>query len=346
MHNTELTLMEREAFEIPSVIHRQLGSYQPIMSELVSSIRDKSINGVVICGRGSSNNAAVFGKYLIETYMGLVVSLSAPSVASIYGASQDLKNKLFLVISQSGQSLDLIAAAEDAKRQGALVVALANDTTSPLADMSDCIIPLMAGSESSIAATKTFVASLSALLMLIDEWTKDDSLHNALNELPCYLESCLQADWNDAVDRFQAIKHAYVIGRGIGLAVAQEAALKLKETSHILAEAYSVAEFMHGPLTTVSKGHPFLVFTQNDETQANTQEAVKRLSEIGAELLHIGAEQVNQNVTQLPLTAAPHALCEPLGMISAFYPMAARLSIARGINPDEPPHIRKVTLTV
>jgi len=346
MQNTELTLMEREALEIPSIIRIQLECHQQVMTELASIIRAKSIDGVVICGRGSSNNAAVFGKYLIETYMGLVVSLSAPSVASIYDASQNLNNKLFLVISQSGQSLDLIAAAKDAKVQGALVVALTNDESSPLANISDYLIPLMAGAESSVAATKTFVASLSSLLMLINEWTNDAKLDIALNELPDYLESCLQANWLNAVERFKTVKHTYVLGRGIGLAIAQEAALKLKETSHIFAEAYSVAEFMHGPLTTVSEGHPFLAFTQHDQTQQNTQESIERLSSIGAEILNVGGGNYEQNVTSLPLPTAPPPLCEPLGMISAFYPMAARLSIARGINPDEPPHIRKVTLTV
>ncbi len=343
--NTKSTKMEQEAFEIPTVIRAQKHSIEVVVDKIVDAILVNQINGVVLCGRGSSNNACVFAKYLIESRIGIVASLCSPSVNSIYGASQDLNNKIFLVISQSGRSLDLIASAADAKKRGAIVVALVNDSGSPLAISSDFFIPLGAGTETSVAATKTFVASLSAILQLVSKWSSEGPLEKSLDILPEYLNSCLSVDWSEAVSILINERHTYVLGRGYSLAVAQEVALKLKETSHILAEAYSFAEFMHGPVTTISEGHRLLVFAQQDETIEGSSNSIEKLNRLGASILS-ASTVVFDGCTRLTLPQAPHPLIESLGMITAFYPLAAKLAVARGINPDEPPHISKVTLTL
>ena len=293
--------------------------------------------------RGSSDHAATFARYLIETRLGLLTSSAAPSVSSVYEASPDLSGTLLLTISQSGASPDILAVVSRARDAGAHVVALVNAEHSPLAQLADEVLPLHAGPERSVAATKSYIASLSAIVQLVAEWAGDAPLAAALERAPAALARAWQLDWSAAVARLTAANDLYVIGRGLGLAIAQEAALKFKETCGLHAEAVSAAELRHGPMALVGAGFPLLLFTQNDESRPGVTQLAAELAAQDADVLIAGARL--PGTTELP-TEGAHPVIEPLLFIQSFYRMANALSLARGHDPDAPPHLRKVTETL
>ncbi|MBV8342247.1 MAG: SIS domain-containing protein, partial [Gammaproteobacteria bacterium] len=260
--------MYREAAQAPDAVREQLQANAASVRSLAERLRAQPPRAVVTCARGSSDHAATFARYLIETRLGLLTSSAAPSVSSVYAAAPDLSGTLMLAISQSGASPDLLAAVSSARAAGARIVALVNTEASPLAQLADDLLPLRAGEERSVAATKSFIASLAAVVQLVASWSRDAQLSAALEQAPELLRGAWQLDWSAAVTRLTSARDLYVVGRGLGLAVAQEAALKLKETCSLHAEALSAAELRHGPMALVQRGFPLLIFTQDDETRA------------------------------------------------------------------------------
>jgi glucosamine--fructose-6-phosphate aminotransferase (isomerizing) len=311
-------------------------------------LRALAPRAVVTCARGSSDHAATFAKYLIETRVGVLTSSAAPSVSSVYAAKSDLEGALFLAISQSGASPDLIAATEAAKAAGARVIALVNAESSPLAHAAHQTIPLCAGTEMSVAATKSYIASLAAIVHLVGAWTQDAELLDALAASPAQLERAWELDWSPAAAVLQSVAGLYVVGRGLGLGAAQEAALKLKETCGLHAEAFSSAEVRHGPMALVGEGFPVLLFSQNDETRTGNEALASELAERGSTVM-LADVQVTASTTKrlLALPAlSSHAAIAPMLLIQSFYRMANALSIARGRDPDRPPFLNKVTETL
>ncbi|RYF95083.1 MAG: SIS domain-containing protein [Caulobacteraceae bacterium] len=335
--------MLREAGEASAVVAGQLAENPGAMRRLGERLRSLAPRAVVTCARGSSDHAATYAKYLFETRLGVLTSSSAMSVSSVYGSSQDLGNVLFLAISQSGRSPDLLSAARAARDGGALVVAMVNDITSPLAALADETIPLGAGPELSVAATKSYIASLAAIAHLTAEWSQDAELLAALDALPVLLGAAWALDWSPAADRLRTAHNLYVLGRGVGYAVAQEAALKFKETCGLHAESFSTAEVQHGPMALVGDGFPLLVFAQDDESRASIETLIAEMTARGADVWSAGALLAGPGV--LPSLAA-HPLLQPLAMIQSFYRMIHGLALARGYDPDQPPHLNKVTKTV
>ena len=298
---------------------------------------------VVTCARGSSDHAATFARYLIETRTGLLASSAAPSISSVYASKADLEGVLFIAISQSGASPDLLAAAGAARDAGALVIALINAEDSPLARTAHHAIPLRAGVETSVAATKSYIASLAAIVDLVASWTQDRELHVALEQAPEQLVLAWQLDWGAATEHLRSASSLFVIGRGLGLGIAQEAALKLKETCGLHAEAFSSAEVKHGPMALVRADFPVLMFSQDDETRAGIEQLATEFAARKARVLLAGAKA--QGATILP-TVVAHPVIEPILQIQSFYRLANNLSLARGLDPDQPPHLNKVTETV
>jgi glucosamine--fructose-6-phosphate aminotransferase (isomerizing) len=343
--------MFQEAAQAGAVVRAQLEANAVSVARLAKRLRDAPPRMVVTCARGSSDHAATFAKYLFETRLGIVTASAAPSVSSLYGARQDLRDSLFLAISQSGRSPDLIAAARLAQEAGALVVAAVNDESSPLATLADSTLPLCAGEEKSVAATKSYVASLSVLVHLASEWTRDTELRAALARLPADLDSAWGLDWSPAVAALAVVPHLYVIARGVGLGIAQEAALKCKETCGLHAEAFSSAEVRHGPQALLREKFPALLLCQDDETRSGTQELARELAGRGVPVFVAGASfaasdrAIDANPVLLP-TLRSHPVIEPLLVVESFYRMANALAIARGHDPDDPPHLRKVTETL
>ena len=242
---------------------RRLGLKAPV-AELAARSRRRPPQVVVTCARGSSAHAATFGKHLIERFIGVPVAAAAPNIASVYHRPLLLKDQLFLAVSQSGRSDDLIELARSAKASGALAVAVVNAADSPLAASCDIVLPVAAGPELSVAATKTFVATLAALLRLAAAWTGDTDLDAAIDRLPDRLAAATELDWSAALDALGDAVSMIMIGRGPTLAIAREASLKLKETCNLHAEAFSGAEFRHGPMSLVSTQYPVLMFMPTD----------------------------------------------------------------------------------
>jgi glutamine---fructose-6-phosphate transaminase (isomerizing) len=337
------TRMHIEAGQAAQAVRDQLFSNAEEMERLGERLRLLAPRAVVTCARGSSDHAATFAKYLIETRLGVLTSSAAPSVSSVYDTRPDLTNSVCLAISQSGASPDLLAAVGKAREAGALVVALTNAKESPLAQRADHVVPLCAGPETSVAATKSFIASLAAIIHLVSCWAEDRELSEEIRKAPRHLERAWSLDWSAAVEHLKAATDLYVVGRGMGLGVAQEAALKLKETCALHAEAVSAAELHHGPMALVRPGFPVLVFSQNDEARAGVEVLAGELVARKADVMIAGSRCQGA----LHLASEPaHPVIEPMLIAQTFYRMANALSLARGLDPDRPPNLRKVTETV
>jgi len=298
----------------------------------------------VTCARGSSDSAATYAKYLIEISLGTVVASVGPSVSSIYGRRPKMGEALFIAISQSGRSPDLLALAEAARADGALTVAVVNDVGSPLAGLAEVVLPLNAGAERSVAATKSYIASLAALLQLAAHWTGDPRLDRAVRRLPDDLDAALARSWLDAVPVLAAARNLYVVGRGPGFGPAQEAALKFKETGGMHAEALSAAELRHGPLALAGPDFPVLIFSQNDAALAGLAETAADLLAQGATVISAGPAAI-RGARILPSAPGIDPFAEPIALIQSFYPLAEAVARARGRDPDRPPHLSKVTET-
>jgi glucosamine--fructose-6-phosphate aminotransferase (isomerizing) len=339
----EATRMYAEAAESASIVAQQLKANASVVAELGRQLRARPPRAVVTCARGSSDHAATYAKYLIETHAHVLTASAAPSVSSVYGMQQDLRQCLFLAISQSGKSPDLLASVAAARRSGATVVALCNVPDSPLSAAADFAIPLGAGPERSIAATKSYVASLAALAHLTAEWTRDAALNAAIRALPDTLAAAWRLDWRAALALLVPAEHLYVIGRGYGLSIAQEAALKAKETCGLHAEAYSGAEVRHGPFALMGERFPALLLAQNDATRPGLEQLATELAARGVGVALAGG--CATGALLLPTVDCPGAVA-PIPLAVSVYRLLATLAVARGHDPDQPPFLRKVTETV
>ena len=332
------TSMARETGETPSVVARQLRANRGALAELASRLRSQPPPVVVTCARGSSDHAATYGKYLIETLLGVPVASAAPSVASIYDSPLQARGALLLAISQSGSSPDLLATVEAYREAGAHIAALVNDADSALAKAADTLLPLDAGPELAIAATKSCIAAMAGLAAVAAAWSGDEGLDKALAGLPQMLDSALALDWSVAADVLRPARQMFVLGRGYSFGVAQEAALKLKETCAIQAEPFSSAEVRHGPMRVIDRGFPILAFATSDIAGADVASTAREFGQKGAVPLVAGQDGL------LPIISG-HPAIEPIAMLASFYRLAEQLSLELGMNPDAPPGLAKVTKT-
>lgn len=337
----QMTKMFHEAAEAADAVARQEQALAGL-KRVGAALRERSPPVVITCARGSSDHAATFAKYAIETRIGVPVASAAPSIASVYASHLKAEGAICIAISQSGRSPDLLATVSSLKDAGAWVLALVNDTDSPLSDIADEVLGLAAGAERSVAATKSFIASLAAIVRVVAEWADDEALRREVQDLPSLLARAWHLDWSALAQDLANVNDLYVLGRGVGFGVAQEAALKLKETSQLHAEAFSTAELHHGPMALVRSGFPALVFSQSDETGRLVGETVSTLLERGARVFLAGAEA--EGAVRLP-TLASSPLLQPILQIQSFYRAADALAKARGLDPDQPPHLAKVTET-
>ena len=336
-------MMEDEIREAPEAVRRQEQSLARSAAELAARVKARPPLVAVTCARGSSAHAATFGKHLIERYLGIPVAAAAPNIASVYRRELHLEGQLFLAISQSGRSDDLVEMTAAAKRAGALTAAILNDTESPLAAHCDLVLPMCAGPELSVAATKTFVATLAALLRLTSAWAENRELDSALARLPDRLAAAAGLDWSGAVSAFAGAPSLVTIGRGPTLAIAREAALKLKETCNLHAEAFSGAEFLHGPVALVSSRYPILMFMPADAAADGMRRLAADLRGKGAALFTTGPEAA---AGVLPSLAPDQPEADAVCLIQSFYAMAVRLADALGVDAGQPRHLHKITRTV
>ena len=338
--------MYLEARAAASIIETQLGLNAAGMAALAARLRELRPRAILTCARGSSDHAATFARYLIATQLGLLTASVAPSITSVYGVPQQWHECVFLSISQSGRSPDLIAAAQAARAAGAHVIALVNAGGSPLAECAHDVIAMHAGLETSVAATKSYLASLSAIIQLVASWADNARLERSLRDAPELLRRAWDMEWSEALTPLSKATNAFVIGRGLGLTLAQEIALKLKETCGLHAEAFSAAELRHGPMALLRPGVPLLIVDQNDATHVGLEAVAREFAMRGVEVLYAGGIIAKQpGVTCLPCVAAPPLLA-PLLQAQSFYRMANALAFARGLDPDAPLLLSKVTETV
>jgi len=336
--------MYTEAAEAATAVARQFAANAATIDALVERLRAQPPRFIVTCARGSSDHAATYGKYLFETALGLVTASASPSVGSVYAVQPHMQGALFVAISQSGKSPDLLRNAEIAKAGGADVVALVNVVDSPLAQLADTVLPLYAGPENSVAATKSYLCSLAALLQLTARWSGDAKLLAAVDALPDAMRAAWAQDWSELVSGLRLARQMFVLGRGLGLAAAQEAALKFKETCGLHAEAFSSAEVKHGPMAIVGPDFPVLAFAQDDDTGDSTAAVAAEFRKRGAPVWLASSGEAGPGI--LPLPVSPHPALTPILTVQAFYAVANALSLARGFDPDVPPHLNKVTETV
>jgi glucosamine--fructose-6-phosphate aminotransferase (isomerizing) len=338
------TQMAKEIFSIPDVLHRQIAEGLDLYLETGRQVAASNPRGFVTCARGTSDNAATFFKYIIETHTGLPVTSMGPSVASVYNARLKLDDFVCLTISQSGGSTDLAALQAAASKGGARTIAILNETDSPVGRQADIVLPMFAGAEIAVAATKSFVSSLFTILGFVAGFTNDSELEKALRNFPGTAAKALECDWSMADFALARASSVFAIGRGPGLAVSAEAALKLKETCRIHAEVFSAAEVLHGPVVLAEKNFAAFAFQPSDSAQESVLTAANSMREKGAAVFVISTQANTDRTLITPTT--DHSLLVPVVQIIAFYKFVEALSKKLGENADAPEGLNKVTVTV
>jgi glutamine---fructose-6-phosphate transaminase (isomerizing) len=337
------TRMAAESREAPQALRRQAQSLAEPVAALAARLRRSPPQVVLTCARGTSAHAATYGKHLIERHLGIPVSPVAPNIASLYRQPLSIKDQLFISVSQGGGSADIIESAMMAQAAGAITVAIVNDAASPLATASQIVLPIEAQVELSIAATKTFVASLAVLLRLVAAWKDDVAMLRGLDRLPDRLASASELDWSPAVPALSAAGSMMTIGRGPTLAIAREASLKLKETCGVHAEAFSAAEFQHGPLSLIEPAYPVLMFVPDDVSAEGLAVLAADLAAKGARVFATGGPLAG--AAGLPALEPDHPDIDPICLIQSFYQCVGQVADRRGRDVDRPRHLQKLTRT-
>lgn len=342
------SLLEQEIESQPEVLARLLDREMQHISQIVAQL--PSFDYALIAARGSSDHAATFAKYAWTSLAGYPVALAAPSLLTMYRAVPRLSSALVIGISQSGQSPDILAVLEEGKRQGRPTLAITNDGASPLAAMADHVIELHAGTERSVAATKTYTAQLAVMAIFAAALSGDARNMDALQQLPAAIEKTLQLSASLArhIERYRYMDRCIVIGRGYNYATSFELALKLKELTYVMVTSYSSADFRHGPIATIENGLPVFLVMPSGATFDDMLELAQDLQQRGAELLVISEAEdaLAMARTALPI---PQGVPEWLSPLSAIIPgqlVALHLALAKGLNPDVPRGLQKITRTL
>jgi glutamine---fructose-6-phosphate transaminase (isomerizing) len=332
-----------EAREAPDAIANLLASDVDRYASLGADLRQRPPQALLTLARGSSDHAAHYMAYLIMARLGRLVTSLPMSLVTLYESKLQCDGLVSLAFSQSGQSDDLVLPTRVFRDGGARTVAFVNDAASPLADVAQWVLPLRAGTEASVAATKSYIAQLVAGARVVAAWQGDAALQAALDTLPLALRRAVCEDWRHAIPALTNADRLFVIGRGPGLAIAMEAALKFKEVCGIQAEAFSGAEIRHGPMALVDDGYPLVVFALRGPAQAGLLALADDMRRRGARVLL--AAPVGTRGAELPLVVTDAEDLDPIAAIQSFYPMVEALARARGLDPDAPRHLSKITRT-
>ncbi|OYU43892.1 MAG: iron dicitrate transport regulator FecR [Burkholderiales bacterium PBB4] len=335
--------MLSEAREAPETVALQLARNQAEYTAFGAHLRAHPPSSMLTVARGSSDHAAHFLAYLVMARMGKLVTSLPMSLITLYQSKIACEGLVSFGFSQSGQSPDLVAPTQFFTEGGATTAVFVNKPDSPLARAAQWMFPLHAGVEASVAATKSYIAQLVAGARVVAAWQDDAGLQDDLAALPEALRKAAALDWSVGVDTLRDAQRLYVIGRGTGMPVALEAALKFKETCGIQAEAFSSAEVKHGPMALIDEGYPLLVFAPRGPAQAGLVALADEMRQRGAKVLL--AAPAGTPGANLPVIETASAELDPIALIQSFYPMVEALARARGRNPDEPRFLAKVTRT-
>ena len=336
--------MLRETREAPARVAELLRQDGDAYRALADRLTAMAPAFAATVARGSSDHAATYAASLLGVACGLVTASIPPSLVTRYGVDLDLRGALVVAISQSGASPDIVATLRAASAAGGCTVAIVNAPGSPLAAAAGHVLPQQAGPEHSVAATKSFICSLVCLARLVAVWRADEVLSAALERLPERLEAALACDWSAAVPLLVSANSLYVVGRGLGFGIVHEWALKLKETCGLHAEGLSAAEVRHGPRAVIDEGFPVLALALDDPAGRDAAAFAAGLADSGHAVAMASPAPIAG--THLPLPAPLHPLLDPIVAVQAFYPLAAALAEARGLDPDRPPGLSKVTTTL
>ena len=336
--------MVKEALAAAHQVREQLAADEARYEQLGQMLRDAPPTGVVTIARGSSDHAAAYLAYLVMARTGRLVTSLPMSLLTLYQAPVASHTLLAIAVSQSGRSPDLIAPMQAFGAAGATTVALVNDAASPLAEAVQWCMPLHAGPEKSVAATKSFICSMVAGARLAAHWGQHADLLAGLQTLPAALERACAMDWSAAIPTLLRAERLMVIGRGPGLAIAQEAALKFKETCTIQAEAFSGAEVKHGPMALVDSNYPMLVFAPRGPAQSGLVALAAEMRTRGAQVLLAATADIAER--DLTLVQTDCEDLDPIAAIQSFYMLVESVARARGLDPDHPRHLSKVTSTL
>ena len=332
-----------EALEAPQALARLLANDADRYEVLGANLREQPPLSLLTIARGSSDHAAHYCGYLIMARLGRLVASLPMSVLTLYRSRFYCDGLVAFAFSQSGQSHDLVVPTRMLRDGGARTIAFVNDVHSPLAAAAQWVLALHAGPEASVAATKSHVAQLAAGARMIAAWQDDGALRNALRGLPRALERAAAQDWSIAVEALADADRLFVLSRGLGLSVAMEAALKFKEVCGIQAEAFSGAEVRHGPMALIEENYPLLVFAPRGPVHASLTALADDLRRRGARVLLAAPRETPG--CDLPLVATDAEDLDPIAAVQSFYPMVEALARARGLDPDAPRHLAKVTVT-
>ncbi|MEP0091900.1 MAG: SIS domain-containing protein [Paracoccaceae bacterium] len=335
--------MRKEVLEIPDAVERLLSLGENDIRNAARAARDHNPAFLLSVARGSSDHACTYLKYVSELILRRPMASVGPSIKSIYDVDVQCDGAVSFSVSQSGMSPDIVRATKAISAAGGLSIALTNTPESDLATVASATLPLHAGPELSVAATKTFVTSLVAGLWLIAEIKKDETLIKAIQALPEYLSGATTCDWSEAAASI-GDGSLFTIGRGPSWAISNEAALKFKETCLIHAESYSSAEVFHGPVSIVEQGFPIIGFAANDAAESSLAETADALTDKGANVFAVTSKV--KKATALSHVRTDHWLTDPISAIVTFYSMVEQIALSRGIDPDKPRHLNKVTQTV
>lgn len=335
--------MLAEALEAPSAVARLLAADEATYINLAAQLRSSPPRGVLTVARGSSDHAAHYMAYLAMARLGEIVTSLPMSLVTLYAAKLKRTGLVSFAFSQSGQSPDLVAPIRFLGEEGAHTVAVVNDEHSPLAQAARWVLPLHAGAETSVAATKSYITQLVVGARVVACWQGDAELLAALARLPQDLAAAARIDWSAALPVLQHADRLFVISRGTGLAVAMEAALKFKEVCGIQAEAFSGAEVKHGPMALVEEGYPMLVLAPRGPAHAGLVALAAEMRQRGARVLL--AAPAGTPGAELTLVSTGNQDLDPIAVAQSFYPMVEALARARGADPDQPRHLAKVTRT-
>ncbi|HVF47750.1 MAG TPA: SIS domain-containing protein [Pyrinomonadaceae bacterium] len=335
-----------EIAEQPAVLERTMAAERGTYLTLGKFLRQKDIGLIVIVARGSSDNASLFGRYLIEVTTGIPVSLSAPSVFTLYNAKLKLDRALVIGVSQSGEGDDINLVLESAKAAGAYTLAITNEAASTMAGIADETLLIHAGRERSVAATKTYTGQMLHFYLLANELAPE---RLDLERIPGFTAQALllKPQIEALVQRYVFMENCVVVGRGMNYGNSYELALKLMETCYVVAERFSSADFLHGPLAIVERRFPIVMFGASGVTKKSSLELLERLRSLNADCLSItnDREIAALSPNSLQLSEEIDELLSPIPFVVPAQLFAALLSEAKGLDPDTPRSLSKVTKT-
>jgi len=349
MTEQEASLLQQEIREQPLVLARLLREETASVADIARELRPRDFPYVIIAARGTSDNAATYAKYLFGAVNHLPVALAAPSLFTLYRRPPLLGDSLVIGISQSGSSPDIVAVVDEGRRQGAATLAITNTDDSLLAQAAEYVIRCHAGEERSIAATKTYTAQLTALALLSASLANDAQRLDAIRRLPQALEQIMILDdeIQEGVARYRYMEHCVVIGRGYNYSTAFEIALKIKELTYVLAQPYSSADFLHGPIALVAEGFPAIIVAPQGRTYDDLLRLIHSLQEKAAEMMVISDrdEALASAKTPLRLPVCVEEWLSPVACLVPGQLVACHLARTKGYHPDRPRGLRKVTRT-